>query len=149
MKNLTNLQLQVLTGEVFDRLRDSLDAFKATPAYQKELDLLRAEINYKKVAALIKKREVLEAERDEIDDKLNHLELKYKKVSDSNAQGYSYMPRSMKSFDDVIEKKILAKQRKNWPSQSKVQSQIVLAGISGVQNILETVVKKLGLELED
>lgn len=140
MKNLTNLQLQILSNEIYSRIELKKEEYKKTAEYAKIVEKAKKDISYEERIALINKYQKISNKIDELEQELSIVKDAYQTKYHKN---YLYNLGDALAEDALriaVEKNIT-----QFPTKAKIESDIVLASLSGAENIIEAVLNKYAL----
>lgn len=134
MARLTNKQLDIVVDEIFEQVSKPI-----IEANNKALDSV--EIEDDEYLIDIKKYELLDKKRNEIDNEMTLIVDKYNRKS-FNDYTFSWNPMGCsKSYIKTQKKKLVL--FKEYPSKNDIEKQVILAGNKEIPELIELLVKKL------
>lgn len=143
MKNLTNLQLNILTEAFQERLDQKKSSLKGTKAHQDLIDELKTEKKYKKVAPILQKAESLKEKIRRLEEEVADLAHDYTRITGKRVYGNT-LP-TVKTMDHLIESEAIKQLTDDYPSKRQIEREIILMNISRSKNILQDLEKKFGI----
>jgi len=141
---LTNIQLNVLTATIFNKVEDKINAVKKSEEYTVIEKQAKKECNYDKVLPLIKRFEDIKKIQDKLKEEQDNLRHDYKKII--NHQSYLYHFPTITTLNNTVEDKINSIIGDKFPSKLQIESEIILASIDGNRDIVSSILTKLNLD---
>jgi len=134
-KNLTNIQLKIITDRILIELRKKIITDKV---YIETCNNIKKEINYESLKEKAKRYDEIQKEISLLQQEANILNTEIKNPFDINI----YIRPGLEGFLNLYEKKVESKLNSLLPNRFDIESEIILNSIQGSKNIVEDILKK-------
>lgn len=133
-RNLTNTQLNIISESIMSELRKK----KITnQVFKNTCDKVAEDINYKELLKKAKRYEEIQKQIAELSKEANMLSVEIK-----HPFGQVYFTPNVDTFLKQYNKKVEEEINKLLPTKFQIESDIVLASISGSKNLITEILKK-------
>ena len=139
---ITNLQLEILTNTIYQKVVDKVDKKTNSAEFNKLLKAEKKKVGYDKRIKILKENEELLSQINILKERRSQLIAEYKNID--NANKYGLLP-TISNYDNTIKNNVLKNLYSDYPSKSQIKSEIILNSISGKNDLMETILEKFEL----
>lgn len=140
MKNLTNIQLSVLTNAFTKKVGKKLDTLRKTPEYLRLVEASKKKYNYNKALFQLKKIKAIEQEMLDLDKLRQKHQAKYSVL----AQMSKYQ-HNQQTLEEKIKRAAEEHIMSLVPSKNEIEAEIVLMSLDKTTDILNALDDKFDI----